>query len=152
MTIEPQLDATGKINGLIVATMDISDIANAKSTAEAASKAKDHFLAVLSHELRTPLGPVLTTAELLASDESLSTDQREMVHMIRRNVTWRRSSSTICWTLRELRKINFSNSALSLSMRTAKFPWWWISPQCRCSGQADRCSNGFKRWPASCSG
>ena len=86
VTIEPQHDSTGKINGLIVATMDISDIANAKSTAEAASKAKDHFLAVLSHELRTPLAPVLTTAELLASDEGLSTDQREMVHMIRRNV------------------------------------------------------------------
>jgi DNA-binding response OmpR family regulator len=39
--------------------------------AEAANKAKDHFLAVLSHELRTPLTPALLLAESLERDESL---------------------------------------------------------------------------------
>ena len=34
--------------------------------AETASKAKDHFVAVLSHELRTPLTPVLLVAQLLS--------------------------------------------------------------------------------------
>jgi PAS domain S-box-containing protein len=58
----------------------------ARAQAEAASKAKDHFLAVLSHELRTPLTPVLTAAEMLTTDPTLSADQRDTLQMIRRNV------------------------------------------------------------------
>lgn len=64
----------------------IVDLAAAKSAAEAASRAKDDFLAVLSHELRTPLTPVLATAELLDADDTLSAGHRRMVKMIRRNV------------------------------------------------------------------
>jgi two-component system CheB/CheR fusion protein len=53
---------------------------------EAASKAKDHFLAVLSHELRTPLTPVLMAARMLGQREDLPPDVRESVDMIRRNI------------------------------------------------------------------
>ena len=46
-------------------------LVKARQDAEAASEAKDNFLAALSHELRTPLTPVLMTADSLAADPSL---------------------------------------------------------------------------------
>lgn len=53
---------------------------------EAASAAKDEFLAALSHELRTPLTPVLLTANAMAVDPSLPEELRSDLEMIRRNV------------------------------------------------------------------
>jgi two-component system CheB/CheR fusion protein len=58
----------------------------ARREAEAASHAKDQFLATLSHELRTPLTPVLAVAGILESDPRLPADVREDAAMIRRNV------------------------------------------------------------------
>ena len=39
----------------------------AREDAEAASRAKDRFLAILGHELRTPLTPVLAEVSALCS-------------------------------------------------------------------------------------
>ena len=58
----------------------------AKAIAETASKAKDHFLAVLSHELRTPLTPVVATVAMLQEDARFDAETRESLEMIRRNV------------------------------------------------------------------
>lgn len=58
----------------------------AKQAVEAASQAKDQFLAVLSHELRTPLTPVLASLSTLEMQTSLSRDLHERLAMIRRNV------------------------------------------------------------------
>ena len=86
ISLEPQRDADGRIIGLIGASMDITDLADAKAAAEAASKAKDELLAVLSHELRTPLTPVLAASVLMERDERLAPEHRAMMSTIRRNV------------------------------------------------------------------
>ena len=62
------------------------EVREARDIAEAANRAKDHFLAVLSHELRTPLTPVLTAVQTLEGDPSLSDEFREIIQMVRRNV------------------------------------------------------------------
>ncbi|HYG64535.1 MAG TPA: CHASE domain-containing protein [Thermoanaerobaculia bacterium] len=58
----------------------------AREEAEAASQAKDHFLAALSHELRTPLTPVLAVLSGMESDDRLPADVVSNLAMVRRNV------------------------------------------------------------------
>ncbi len=62
------------------------ELQKAMAVAQAASSAKDQFLAALSHELRTPLTPVLATISMLEEDDTIPADLLPFIQIIRRNI------------------------------------------------------------------
>ena len=81
------VDALGSQIGLFIERRRIEkELQREKENAEAASAAKDRFLATLSHELRTPLNPVLIWAGGTANQPDLSPTIRDGLRMICRNV------------------------------------------------------------------
>jgi PAS domain S-box-containing protein len=93
VTISPIRDRTGKVVGASKIARDITfqknveqELRQAKELAEAANKAKDHFLSILSHELRTPLTPVLAEMSFLEQKPDFPQEFREHIAMVRRNI------------------------------------------------------------------
>jgi len=74
------------LKDLAASVMSEIGLKRARDAAEAASKAKDRFLAVLSHELRTPVSPALLIATAMAADLSLPPEAREDARTIQRNI------------------------------------------------------------------
>ncbi len=79
--------ALGSQIGLFIERRRVEqELERAKENAEAASAAKDRFLATLSHELRTPLNPVLLWADGILNQPGLDPELERGLRMVCRNV------------------------------------------------------------------
>ena len=98
----PRYDDAGTFLGYVGGCIDITDrkeaetrLLEARSAAEAASRAKSAFLAMMSHELRTPMTGVIGMADFLA-ETPLNDDQRSYVY------TMRASAKTLLTVLNDI--------------------------------------------------
>jgi signal transduction histidine kinase/CheY-like chemotaxis protein len=79
----------GTIEAAVAATLDVTAEKTARAAADAASRAKDEFLAMLGHELRNPLAPIVTALHLmrLQGDGSFEREraviERQVSHLVR---------------------------------------------------------------------
>ena len=78
------IKSEGQMVGFVMTSTDITEMQQAKETAEYASRAKSDFLANMSHELRTPLNAIIGFAEILRDElvGSINAEQRECVNDI----------------------------------------------------------------------
>lgn len=88
----PRLADNGQLAGYTASATDITDQREAikaadaaRQAAEAASRAKDAFLATVSHELRAPLSPILTWARMLRNDHLNAAQSSKALEVIERN-------------------------------------------------------------------
>ncbi|MCM5682948.1 ATP-binding protein [Schlegelella sp. S2-27] len=103
LNLEPLRTPDGSVYGMMAVAIDISEIVHGRRVLEqshaersklldelqAASRAKDEFLAMLGHELRNPLSPIVTALQLmkmrgdLQSTKEQAIIQRQVDHLIR---------------------------------------------------------------------
>ncbi|HEY8025895.1 MAG TPA: ATP-binding protein [Burkholderiaceae bacterium] len=85
---QPLYDDDGVIEGVAIVVFEVTELAGAKRAAEAASRSKDEFLAMLGHELRNPLAPIVTALQLMrlrgveTAERELAVLERQARHLV----------------------------------------------------------------------
>lgn len=90
----PLHDLDGGAQSVLVMALDVTEEVMAReqterlrTEAEAATRSKDEFLAMLGHELRNPLSPILTAVQLMRmrgkEGPELEIIQRQLGHLVR---------------------------------------------------------------------
>lgn len=80
--ISPFTDTNGQVQGVVGASIDITELRQTREAAEAANRAKSEFLANMSHELRTPLNAILGFTQLMSQDADITPTQQDYLDII----------------------------------------------------------------------
>lgn len=79
--------ASGAVEAMMVVAVEVTAKVSVRRELEAASRAKDEFLAMMGHELRNPLAPLVTALALLRSRDIVMPEydviERQVSHMTR---------------------------------------------------------------------
>ena len=111
ITVKKQIEQS-----LVAATEEALE---ARIQAEAASQAKDQFLAAMSHEIRTPLNGILGFAELLMRDARVMPEQLQYLSMIHSS---REMLLRLLSDILDLRKIEEGRLSLEINRFDLRLP------------------------------
>lgn len=78
--MQPLSAEGGQPDGIVTVGVDVTEQHLARTAAEAASRTKDEFIAILGHELRNPLAPIVTALHLLKlRDDPTTVHERQII-------------------------------------------------------------------------
>lgn len=120
----PLKNMTGEVVGVLGISLDITDkklieqdLIVAKEKAEAASRAKTEFLANMSHDMKTPLAGIVTTAEALISDKTISAQGREFSQIISSSGKQLADFFTSCLDLSKMEMTEWASQSSTFSIK-----------------------------------